>query len=79
MQWNFNIEEAPKGETVEVAVGNKGGVRKVHKSVRILAAADDGETVTLSNWLEGQQRWNMFSKDRPPIAWAEWPEHPGTK
>lgn len=73
--WNYNMSEAPKGSYREVAIGK--GTRKIHEPVRIIAAAPDSDVVTISNWLPDQERWNMFTKERPPIAWAPWPEHPG--
>ncbi|KEP68824.1 hypothetical protein DL1_08595 [Thioclava dalianensis] len=42
---------------------------------QIIAAASKG-IVTLSNWLPKEARWNRFSKDHPPLAWARWPDHP---
>lgn len=78
MKWNYNMDEAPKGEYKELPARN-GGVRKVFAPEKILAAHSDGELVTISNWIPEQGRWNMFSKDAPPIAWAPWPDHPGVK
>lgn len=76
MKWSYNMDEAPKGEYKEVPARN-GSVRKVFVPEKILAAHHDGELVTISNWIPEQERWNMFSKDAPPIAWSPWPDHPG--
>ena len=74
--WNFDMSEAPRGHHEDRAVAK--GTRKVFIPARIIAAASDG-TVTLSNWIPDQQRWNMFTEDAPPIAWMPWPEHPGSQ
>lgn len=78
--WNFDIEAAPKGYSEQRTRKGKDGtdVDYTHYvSVKIIAAASDGKSVTVSNWLPEQGRWNMFGKDSPPIAWMPWPEHPG--
>lgn len=78
-EWSYDMDAAPKGEyeLVPSVRGGKDIERRVWRGVRILAADDVGEVVTTSSWLPDQERWNMFSKDRPPIAWAPYPEHPG--
>lgn len=80
VEWNFNMDTAPKGTYREVFKGNdKLGqpiYRKVYESVRLLAADGSSDLVTITNWIPDQERWNMFTKDKPPIAWAPWPEHP---
>lgn len=78
--WNFNISEAPKGRTDWITTGktNKDGspvLKRVHVAPRIIAAGDGG-VVTLSRWLPVEERWEMFTKDCPPLAWMPWPEHP---
>jgi hypothetical protein len=77
MAWNFNMDEAPKGykRSVSRAVGKNMVVFEEHVSVPIIAAGNDG-IVTLSKWLPHEQRWNMFSKGTPPLAWMPWPSHP---
>lgn len=79
-EWNFNMDEAPKGRTETrswTSADGKEGQRQVFVSERIIAAAgDDKQTVTPSNWLPDQGRWNMFAKEHPPIAWMPWPNHP---
>ena len=75
--WNFNINEAPKGyyEDVQRTVGKTVVMSVVHVPQLIIAAGNGG-VVTVSKWLDKEQRWNMFSKDTPPIAWQPWPDHP---
>jgi uncharacterized membrane protein len=80
MAWDFDMSIAPKGTTEQRHRKGKDGetvVYSQHVSAKILAAADDGKTVTVSNWIPDQQRWNMFAKEHPPIAWMPWPDHPG--
>lgn len=81
--WNYNMDEAPKGTHREVSAGlAKDGspkVRKVYQRVNLLAADGSSDLVTITCWLPDQNRWNMFTKEHPPIAWAEWPTHPGFK
>ncbi len=80
-EWNFDMEAAPRGHTeLRTRKGRDGTETEYahHVSAKIIAAAADGVTVTVSNWLPDQERWNMFNKDAPPVAWMPWPEHPGT-
>lgn len=77
--WNFDMDAAPRGKhEVRTRKGKDGSETEFNHFVpaRIIAASSDGVTVTASNWLPEQGRWNMFNKDAPPIAWAPWPEHP---
>lgn len=77
MAWNFDMSQAPKGVTKTYTSTLKGQKvsREVHVPENIIAAGNDG-VVTVSYWVEKQQRWNMFSKDTPPLAWQPFPEHP---
>lgn len=82
MSWNFNMDEAPRGAEREVRrmVGNP-PVERVwteHVPVQIIAAGSCG-VVTLSRWLPLEERWNMFTKTTPPVAWQPWPTHPGAQ
>lgn len=63
-----DIESAPKGGFREVSVGNKGGSRRVHDPVKIVAQDSEGKA-TISYWVEAEDRWCMFTKDVPPRAW----------
>lgn len=81
MAWSFDMSSAPKGR-MEIRKTIVKGVekdRQVFVTERIIAASADGVTVTLSSWIPDQQRWNMFTKETPPIAWQPWPEHPGAQ
>ncbi len=78
MTWNFNMDEAPRGSwrEVERTIGKNKVVAKVHEAPPIIAADSSGTVVTLSRWVEKDGRWNMFTKDAPPVAWKPWPVHP---
>lgn len=82
MSWNFNMDEAPRGEEREVTrvVGKHKtiSVTLEHIPVQIIAAGSCG-VVTLSRWLPVEERWNMFTKASPPVAWQPWPAHPGAQ
>lgn len=79
MTWNFDMSSAPKGQSEQRQRKDKDGGHVIYSQfvpAKILAAASDGKTVTVSNWIPDQARWNMFAKEAPPIAWMPWPEHP---
>lgn len=75
--WNYDMDAAPRGEFVKETrrIGKNDVEVAVHRPVQIIAAGNDN-VVTLSRWLPGEGRWNMFSAKTPPIAWMPWPEHP---
>lgn len=77
MEWNFDIEQAPKGTTttVQKTIGKAVVNQSIHVPALIIASGTDG-VVTLSKWLPKEERWNMFSKNVPPLAWMPWPSHP---
>ena len=84
MTWNFNIDEAPRGQTIEETTTQNGKTTKRTKFVPdLIWAASSCGKVTVSSWLPKQEngdggRWNMFSAGSPPIAWQPYviPEHP---
>lgn len=78
-EWNFDMEQAPRGHFQDVTRNIKGKAitSVVHVPEVIIAAGNDG-VVTLSKWIEKDQRWNMFTADVPPLAWKPWPAHPAT-
>lgn len=77
MTWNFNMDEAPKGHFKDMVknIGGRTIMSVVHVPEPIIAAGSNG-VVTVSKWIDAEKRWNMFSKDCPPIAWMPWPDHP---
>jgi len=78
MTWNFDITEAPRGKTVTRKVGKAQSDAEFHEREYIIAASIDG-VVTRSYWIPKEERWCMFSKAKPPVAWQPWPEHPNTE
>jgi hypothetical protein len=80
--WNFNMDQAPRGEEREVSrtVGKHRivSVKLEHVPAPIIAAGACG-VVTVSRWLPEEERWNMFTKASPPVAWMPWPTHPGAQ
>ncbi|KFB10364.1 hypothetical protein [Nitratireductor basaltis] len=77
MSWNFDLSAAPKGKPIQREVKRKGEVVLVDdfQHQKIIAAGRCG-VVTVSRWLPEEGRWEMFTKEHPPIAWQPWPEHP---
>lgn len=82
--WNFDIGAAPKGDEKIVTGRASGGQefeRRVHVPQKIFAAGNGG-VVTVSYWIPGHERWCMFTKAVPPMAWrpyvegAPLPRHP---
>lgn len=79
MTWNFDISQAPKGGFTEAKAptGPRGKERLVrtYHAPKIIAAGNNG-VVTISKWLHEAERWEMFTKGTPPLAWQPWPSHP---
>jgi len=77
MSWNFDIEAAPHGvfHKVERKIGKNLVEMEEHIPALIIAAGSD-LVVTVSKWLPKEERWQMFSKNTPPIAWQPFPKHP---
>lgn len=82
MNWNFNINEAPKGweEVKTIKRKDKDIDVSVHNPEYIWAASSCG-VVTKSYWIESEGRWCCFKKGENPIAWQifEVPFHPNLK
>ena len=75
--WNFDMDAAPKGNTVTVTRTVKDREVTYDKHIpELIIAAGNGGVVTLSRWLPDEGRWNMFTKATPPLAWQPWPAHP---
>ena len=70
MGWCFDMSKAPRGRYVIMASGpGAKGARKVFQPDKIVLASACG-VVTLSHYLPEQRRWDMFTRDHGPIAWA---------
>jgi hypothetical protein len=72
MEWH-PIETAPRGEIKTIAAGR--GYRNVVMPTRVLAPTSDGN-VTITYWIEGEERWCMFTKKHPPTHWMPLPAPP---
>ena len=77
--WSYDMTAAPRGETRAVTrtIGKNEVTVQEHVPVTIFCAGADGATVTPSRWMPKEERWCMFSKGAPPIAWMPYPSHPG--
>lgn len=78
MQWNFDMDAAPKGktETIRVPWNKKTVERKVFTPHWVLTATPTCGKVIMSHWLPKENRWNGYTKENPPLAWMEKPKHP---
>lgn len=76
-EWNFNMEEAPKGGIQTVTrKTRKGDISLVEfVSDPVLTASQCGKVI-VSYWIPEAKRWNRYTKDVPPIAWQPFPTHP---
>lgn len=85
--WNYNIDEAPKGEYVERVTTTKDGKQKTHREYEspfIWTASNCGKVIK-SRWFPPNRytktgRWDGYSEGKPPIAWMEYfiPDYPLT-
>ena len=78
--WNFDMSQAPRGRIVQTSYRNAKGVL-VQKSAwksPIIFVAYDGDQVGVTKWLEDEQRWNGFTKNKDSDAWLPYPTHPST-
>jgi len=82
--WNFDISAAPTGGE-RVITGKVAGTRDYERKAQVkeqIFAAGNGGVVAVSHWIKDQERWNMFTKSVPPMAWrpyeegAPLPRHP---
>lgn len=67
MTWNHDLSKAPRG-SLRIVPAGKDGTRKVMQPTEIVAASDCG-VVCLTRWLDDAKRWDMFTREAPPIAW----------
>jgi hypothetical protein len=72
--WRYDMENAPRGAVKVESREINGKTYEIERHVpALIIAGGRCGVVTLSRWLPDQGRWNMFSKDAPPIAWQPWP------
>ncbi len=83
IEWNHDMSAAPRGVTrveltkagKEIEVFEKEYVLAVDRHGKVFQSAYIPPKYTKAgNLLEGD-RWSAFSRDFPPIAWAEWPKY----
>lgn len=53
-------------------------INKAPHDKPVITASHCGKVI-ISRWVEEGERWNMYAKDVPPIAWQPYPEHPTAK
>lgn len=77
MEWNFDMDTAPKGHIVErdVVIDGKARTLKRFVPIKILTASACGKVIPTA-WLQKQKRWEMYTQNELPIAWCELPKHP---
>lgn len=75
--WNYDLSQAPKGSYKQVTrmLKDREYIQEVHVPELIIAAGNGG-VVNVSRWLPEEERWSMYSKSIPPLAWMPWPKHP---
>lgn len=82
--WNFNLDEAPKGKIVAVqrlVVDKDSASGKSLRTVEeyqadIVILASQCRKVIRSYWLPEEARWAGFKAGENPVAWQSWPEWP---
>lgn len=78
-EWNFDISTCPKGSNLKESreVGGRVADIMCFRPFYVWAAGDCG-VVTKSYIENGGDKFSMFSKDHPPIAWQPFnkPKHP---
>lgn len=79
-EWNYNVDEAPRGHYVTQKVGK--GEQQAHVKEYVILALGEGEQVMRSFWIPEENRWNGIATPTPDkagntvVAWQHWPEHP---
>jgi len=87
MEWNRDIEAAPKGfeATEERLIAGRLKKVEVYIYMPVILASKCGR-VMKSRWLPADTgahrpigRWEGFQPLEEPVAWMPWPEHPEAK
>lgn len=83
--WNYNIDDAPKGEYVERVTTTKDGKEKAYREYdapTIWTASRCGKVIK-SRWIAPNRytktgRWDGYSEGESPVAWMEYyiPDYP---
>lgn len=75
MNWNTEINDAPKGAETERKNPRGEGTYTEFVPEHIIVATKCGK-VTRSYWIPKEGRWCMLAKNEQPVAWMPWPSHP---
>jgi hypothetical protein len=71
------MSQAPKGKSkIYTSVMRGREVSRELITPEIILCAGNEGVVTPSYWIEKQERWSMFTKSTPPLAWMPFPKHP---
>jgi hypothetical protein len=73
LEWSYDMETAPKSKVRSKKRGKQEYPEVDY--IHILTASMCGR-VLLSTWLPHEGRWERYTKDSPPVAWIDKPEHP---
>ena len=76
--WNFNIEEAHRGNWVEKQISIKGKIssKRVFEPTKCLVATKCGKRFI--SCILDSGRWLGLATDELPLAWSEIPPHPAS-
>ncbi|MDM9643854.1 hypothetical protein [Rhizobium sp. S163] len=85
MTWNTNIQEAPRGKTVQItrkkrvetkeAVDTTFRTTYEHQKEDVILATKCGKVIK-TYWIPGEERWAGLANGEQPDAWMAWPKHP---
>lgn len=77
-EWNFNMSTAPRGTPIQRIIQRPEGEPAVVTTIKkeIIHAASSCGKVISTYYIDKEDRWCMFSKDDPPIAWCKYPDYP---
>jgi hypothetical protein len=85
MSWNFDINAAPRGKTVQVtkkkrvetdaSVDTTFRTTYEHQRENVILATKCGKVIK-TYWIPGESRWAGLANGEQPNAWMAWPTHP---
>ena len=75
MDWNSNMDEAPRNGTKIIHIGKQQTPHVIYTKNPLFGLSSIGEVV-LTYWIPQQRRWSGFTEENPPVAWCAVPEHP---
>jgi len=74
IDWNYNIDEAPKGKHVNILTGGqaKDGAPITKKTfIPHNLLVTDGDGLYVGSYIMEDGRWHRFGKNEKPVAFAE--------